>query len=183
MNTVFTTTLALAAVLTAPFAHAEDGIYLGAAIGQRSDLTLVTDGTRQDSSNDPRAFSFHGGYELNQHAALEGGYTRFGKSRFSSGASVNMGAMYLAAKGSIALSEKFSLFGKAGVARHTLKLAGTTADDGSYSKTRPMFSAGVAYRVTEQIAITAEAVDYGTLRTGAGDLKMRQLQAGVNFRF
>lgn len=183
MNTVRTSMLALAALLAAPLAQAEDPFYVGGAVGQRSNITLYTDGSAQRASNEPRAFNVHGGYEVNEHFAIEAGYTRFGKYRFGGGESINLGATYLAAKGSIALGDKFSLFGKAGIADHSLKLTGSTQDDGTYGKARPMFGAGVAYRVSEQVALKLEVLDYGTLHTGAGDLKMRQFEAGLDFRF
>jgi opacity protein-like surface antigen len=183
MNTLLAPTLALAAILSAPLAQAEDQFYLGATIGQRTVLVLDIDGTREEDSKRPRAFTVRGGYEFNEHAGIEAAYTSFGRHRFPSGASVDMGALSVAAKGSYALNDKFSLFGKAGIARHTLKLAGTASDNGSYSKARPLFGAGVAYRVIDNVALTAEVVDYGTLRTGAGELKMRQFEAGLNVRF
>lgn len=186
MNTLRTSILALAAILAAPLAQAEDikdPFYAGATIGQRSTLTLSDGVNTVKSSSEPRAFGLRGGYEFNEHFAVEGGYTRFGMYKFPGNAHINMGTLYAAAKGSFALGDKFSLFGKAGIARNTLKLVGTNSDDDSYSKTRAMFGAGVAYRVSEQVALTAEVVDYGTLRTGAGKVKMRQVEAGLNFHF
>jgi OmpA-OmpF porin, OOP family len=183
MNKLFASALALCAISAAPMAHADDPMYLGATIGQRTGLVLDTDGTRENGSNEPRSFSLRGGYEFNEHIGIEAAYTHFGKHHFASGASVDMGALSLSAKGSVALSEKVSLFGKMGVARHTLKLGGTTADNGSYSKARPLFGAGVAYRVTDHVGLTAEVVDYGTLRSGAGELKLRQFEAGINVKF
>lgn len=183
MNKLFASTLALSAILSAPLAQADDQLYVGATIGQRTGLTLDLDGTRESDTSEPRAFTLRGGVEFNEHVGIEAAYTRFGKHRFPSGASVDMGALSVAVKGSVALSDKFSLFGKAGVARHTLRLAGTSEDNGSYSKARPLFGAGVAYRITDNVAATVEVVDYGTLRTGAGELKLRQFEAGLNVRF
>lgn len=183
MNKLLASALALCAISAAPMAHADDPMYLGATIGQRTGLVLDTNGTRENGTNEPRSFSLRGGYEFNEHVGIEAAYTSFGKHHFASGASVNMGALSLAAKGSMALNDKFSLFGKAGIARHTLKLAGTADDNGSYSKARALFGAGVAYRVTEHVGLTAEVVDYGTLRTGAGELKLRQFEAGINVKF
>jgi OOP family OmpA-OmpF porin len=183
MNTLLTSTLALAAMFVAPFAQADDKVYLGGAVGQRSTLTLSTDGAQQKAINEPRSFNLHAGYEWNEHVAMEAGYTRFGKYRFAGGENISLDTLYVAAKGSVALSDRFSVFGRAGIAQHTLKLAGSTADDGKYGKARPMFGAGVAYRVSEQVALKVEVVDYGTLRTGGGDLKLRQFEAGLDFRF
>ncbi|SHH53783.1 outer membrane beta-barrel protein [Massilia sp. CF038] len=183
MNKLFASTLALAAIFSAPLAQADDSLYAGATIGQRSSVDLVLYGTRQSDTRQPRAFSLRGGYQVNDNVGIEAAYTSFGKHRFASGASVDMGALSLAVKGSIALNDKFSVFGKAGVARHTLKLTGTASDNGSDSKARALLGAGVAYRLSEQVDLTLEVVDYGTLRTGAGELKLRQFEAGINLRF
>ena len=183
MKQAATSVFSLAAVLAAPCALADEPLYLGATLGQRTELTLQANGQRQSDISEPRAFGIVGGYDVNEYLAFEAGYTNFGKHRYASGASIRMGALHVAAKGRIALNDKFSLFGKAGLARHTLKLAGTGEDDGSHSKARPMFGAGAAYRLTEKVGVTLEAVDYGTLRTGAGEIKVRQLEAGLHVKF
>lgn len=183
MNQAATSILALAAILAAPCALADEALYLGATLGQRTELTLQAGGQRQSDASEPRAFGIVGGYDFSEHLAIEAGYTSFGTHRYASGASIRMGALHVAAKGGFALNDKFSLFGKAGLVRHTLKLAGTGEDDGSHSKARPMFGAGAAYRLTEKVGVTLEVVDYGTLRTGAGEIKVRQFEAGLHVKF
>jgi len=183
MKTAATSLLALAALCAMSCAHAEDKFYLGASVGQRSALTLRANGVTEQDTSESRAFGLRGGVEIDPHWAIEGGYTSFGKHAFASGASVRLGALYLAGKGSVALGERFSLFGKVGVARQSIRLSGAGAADGSDSKARALFGAGAVYRINEQVDLSAELVDYGTVHSGAGKLTLRQLEAGLNWRF
>jgi hypothetical protein len=183
MNKLMYSTLTLAAVLTAPCAHAEDQFYVGAALGTQGNLNLATNGGIERNTNHPRAFRLSGGYQFNEHVALEAGYIGFGNFEFASGAKVDLSALHVAAKGSIALGESFSLFGKAGLARHDRDISGPTPGPGSLVRTRAMVGIGVGYRMTDRLSLTAELVDYGTIRSPGTKLTMRQLEVGLNYRF
>jgi len=183
MNKLLYSILALTAALAAPCAHAEDPFYIGAALGAQGKLNLATNGVIERNTNHPRAFRLSGGYQFNEHFALEAGYIGFGNFNFASGAEVDLSALHVAAKGSIALGESFSLFGKAGLARHDRDITGATPGAGSLVKTRAMYGIGVAYRMTEKLSLTAELVDYGTIRSPGTKLTMRQLEVGLNYRF
>jgi hypothetical protein len=183
MNKLLYSTLTLAVALAAPCAHAEDQFYIGAALGTQGKLKLATNGVIEHNTNHPRAFRLSGGYQFNEHFALEAGYTGFGNFDFASGSEVDLSAFHIAAKGSIPLGESFTLFGKAGVARHDRDITGPTVGAGSLVKTRAMLGIGVGYRITDRLSLTAEVLDYGTIKSPGTKLEMRQLEVGLNYRF
>ena len=184
MNKLLTSLLALAAILSSNLAHAEDDpFYAGAAIGAKGKLTFSRDGVSKEESNRPLSYKVFGGYQLNDNFALEAGYTNLGNFNYGSGPELDLSVAYLAAKGSIPLGESFSVYGKLGVARHGQKVSGIGAVDGSYHKVKAMFGVGTAYKLTENVSLTAEVVNYGTVKNRVGVIKARKFELGVNYSF
>ncbi len=182
MNKQLTTILALTAMLSASGARADDPFYAGAAVTGSHQLTLHRNGVKEESRSQ-HALRLSGGYQLNDNFAIEAGYVRFGDFKYASGPAVDMDAIYTAVKGSIPVGEKFSVFGKIGVAYHGQKVTGLGGVDGNYHTTKTLLSAGGAWHVTDKVALSLEVADYGTVKTRAGQVKARQLEAGLNFKF
>lgn len=127
--------LAALAVTLSPSAFADDaGWYTGFNAGQsraKIDDTRIADGLLNDGftttsiSNDDRHFGFKafGGYEFNRYFALEGGYFNLGKFGFTADTSpagslrgdIKLQGANFDAVGSVPLSDKFSLFARAGL--------------------------------------------------------------------
>ena len=182
MNKQLTTIFALAALLSAAGARANDPFYVGAAVTSSHQLTIHRSGVREDSRSQ-HALRLSGGYQFNEHFAVEAGYVRFGDFKYASGPGVDMDAAYTAIKGSMPVGEKFSLFGKVGVAYHGQRVTGLGQVDGKYNTTKTLLAAGAAWHVTDKVALSLEVADYGTVKTRAGKVKARQLEAGLNFKF
>jgi opacity protein-like surface antigen len=123
------------------------------------------------NDNDGYKFSgkVFGGVELTDKFGVEAGYTDFRKAGGNytlNGANANTetdgyGA-YVAGKASMPLNDKFSVFGKLGVAHTKAEMESATAglnrkvsDNGAYG------ALGMQYNVTPQVALTAEYERYG----------------------
>lgn len=183
MNKLSGAALTLIAALAAVPALAADDFYLGAAIGTQGKMTFSSGAGSIDNTNHPRNFSLHGGYVLSDRFAIEAGYTSFGDFKFGSVAEADLSALHLAAKASFPVSEAWSVFGKAGVVRHSIDISRAGATLVDMSKVRGLLGVGVEYHQSPKLSVALELVDYGRVREPGLDLKARQLQAGVNYRF
>ena len=100
MNKLLCTTMLLAAALAAPAARSDSpdkAWYVGAGITKPGRLYL--DG--QVNNNRPNPCSVFAGYGLTDSFAIEAGYVASGSFKFSGPASIDINAVYVAAKGSI----------------------------------------------------------------------------------
>lgn len=183
MNKKIFTIIALAAATASTPAFAEDDFYLGAAVGTKGNMSLLTPAGRAAPSNGPRSFSFYGGYRLSEYVDLEAGYTGFGHFKFGGAGDIDLTALHLALKGSIKVSESWSLFGKAGAVRHKVDTAVTGGTGRETAKVKAMFGIGAAYAVTPRLSLTAEVSDYGKVDTQNMKLKFRQAQLGLKYSF
>jgi OOP family OmpA-OmpF porin len=125
------------ALMAAPYAlAAEPGWYLGANIGQ-SQATIDTDRIRGgllgsgltagpiDENDRDGGYKLFGGYQLNRHFAVEGGYFDLGQFGFSTtttptgtlNGDIKLKGINLDLVGTLPISERFSAFGRIGVAR------------------------------------------------------------------
>ena len=110
-----------------------------------------------------------GGYEINNSWGVEAGYTDFRKSGFNytnaagvaGNGSSDGHAVYLAAKGNMPLNEQFSAFGKLGVENTHRSFSTTTGASGSDSDTGVYAGVGVQYKLSKEVALTAEYERYG----------------------
>lgn len=127
-----TTRLFAAAVLTlcgliaTPQAIAQKGWYIGGGAGSskiEDDIALgglITSGTVDGSST---GFKIFGGYQFNDHLAIDLALVDLGKAKYSgtffnapvTGGSVDIYGFNVSAVGILPVSESFRLFGKAGV--------------------------------------------------------------------
>jgi OOP family OmpA-OmpF porin len=175
------------ALMAAPFAMAQDaGWYGGANLGQSNasiddarisnDLLgsgLVT--TSIDDDDRDRGFKLFGGYQVNKYFAVEAGYFDLGQFGFvantvptgSLSGDIKIKGLNLDAVGTLPITEKFSAFGRLGVAyAHT---DGSFVGTGAVNVLNPSPSArdtnlkvglGVQYAFTEALSLRAEIERY-----------------------
>ena len=171
-----TTTLAAALALTLAAGAAQ--AQSNEARGWYGGLDLGQGRARVDGLDDNRDTSLgaNAGYRFNSNFALEGGYTRLGD--FSP--SYNARALSLSAIGLLPFEERFSLYGKAGVARTRAET--DSAIDNANSL---VFGAGVRYDITSQWFAKAGWDRYtkvGGADTGSGHADVLAVGIGLQFR-
>ena len=178
--------LALAA-LTSPLAIAQDpGWYAGANVG-RSLATIddarITSGlqagglaTSSISDRDRNhGFKLYGGYQLNRNFAIEGGYFDLGKFGYTAttvpagtlNGDIKVKGLNLDLVGIVPLTEKFSVFGRAGLnyakANDTFTSTGAVQVNNpnpSRSGTNYKLGLGVQYALTDALSVRGEAERY-----------------------
>ncbi|WP_338846411.1 outer membrane beta-barrel protein [Massilia sp. W12] len=171
-------------------AHAE-GAYAGVAL-EKSNYSIEVVGANVTSTSDkPTGFKIFGGYEFTPHLALEGGYADFGsaKTTFSSGAAtgsaeVKVSSFYLAGRGTAPINDKFSVYGKLGVARNKADVSGSglgVSVSGGGNKTDLYAAVGAAYHLTKNAAITLELESFGKVDGNGGKANIVSLGARFNF--
>lgn len=115
-----------------------------------------------------------GGFEVDKTWGIEAGYTDFRSQTYSNGSAASGNtttdghAFYVAGKGTMALNDQVSLFGKLGVAdvKTEAKVTGVTVPTSfSQSKTGAYAALGVQYNLSKQVALTAEYERYGKSRS------------------
>jgi OOP family OmpA-OmpF porin len=128
--------LALAFMVTPYAAAAEPGWYLGGDVGQsqaafdqeRISSGLLGSGLTAgpiDENDRDRGYKLFGGYQLNRYFSVEGGYFDLGRFGFSTTTTppgtlhgdIKLKGINLDLVGSLPISERFSAFGRIGVAR------------------------------------------------------------------
>jgi OOP family OmpA-OmpF porin len=181
------------AIAASSLAHAE-GAYVGAAVASAGDshIEVGAAGTpsRHDATREQTQLRFFGGYELDQHWGLEAGYHGLGGSTAfdADGARLKLRTrvLYAAAKGTWQLSEDWSLFAKAGVARSRLQMdlsSGSNTAATSTSRTGAYLSAGASWLVTRDVALQVELERINKLRYQGLELGMNRLSLGLRYNF
>ncbi len=185
-NQLLAALLSLAALMSVP-AHAE-GSYFSFGAG-RSEYRL--DGEAENKT----ALSLAYGQTVSERLGYEIGYVNFGSLGGSvSGddgtvtAKFRVQSLYLAAVGTLPLSEDFSLYGKAGIAANYVKASATIADangsvsgTGSETKFGPMLGLGLSYSFTKTVAASVEYRYFHEVVDGG--LKASALTAGLSYKF
>jgi len=198
------------ALMAAPYAlAAEPGWYLGANIGQ-SQATIDTDRIRAgllgsgltagpiDENDRDRGYKLFGGYQLSRHFAVEGGYFDLGKFGFSSSTvptgtlngEITLKGINLDLVGTLPISERFSAFGRIGVARS--QASANFAGSGAVTVLNPSPSVrsnnlkvglGVEYAFTPAFSVRTEIERYRVDDAvgNKGDVDLVSL--GVVYRF
>jgi OOP family OmpA-OmpF porin len=135
-----------------------------------------------------RTYKLFGGYEFDQNWAVEAGYTDLGKTGFFSQQGNGLGHTdmksrnaYLAAKYTVPLTERSSVYGKLGLSHSERSLAGYQgvpfigSDNGLYA------AAGMQFKLTDKVSMYAEYERYGEPRPNGP--KSSVLNAGFKFGF
>jgi OmpA-OmpF porin, OOP family len=139
------------------------------------------------------------GYGFNQYLAVEAGYMDLGKAKYSASyaggsatGELKAGGLDLVALGILPVTDKFSIFGKAGAVALKAK-SSLTADASAASATgkatanevRPLVGLGASYRIADNVDLRTE-FDYvngvgKSNKTGSMDSKM--ISVGVAYHF
>lgn len=146
-------------------AKAQD-YFAGAAIIAPGNTHLDTAAGRVESKNDPLRFKLYGGMNFSDNLALEAGYARFGKDRFSTpGAEVGIATdtLYVAARGTWHLNDSFELFGRVGVSAQRYSIDQLAGAPGHKSGFSPLLGVGLGYKLTDKVTLTLEAEHFGRI--------------------
>ena len=148
----------------------DSGWYIGANLGQ-SDIDELGE---KDTS-----FKVLGGYQINKNFAAELGYTDFGKVEIA-GQSFKGNAIELVGVGILPINDKFSVFGKLGMAM----VEGSTSGPFGSAKEdsiEPTYGIGAQFNVSPTLGLRAEYQNYPDVGDGATDVSVMSI--GVVFRF
>lgn len=168
----------IAAAALAPAAQAQN--YIGASAG-KAEQKLDVPGFVSAKDSDT-AFKLYGGHQFNKHVGIEGGYTHFGTAEAGAGES-KANAIYVAATGTLQLTDSFALIGKAGVANTRTTLSGGGLED-KYRETKPMVGVGATFAITPTALAVVEYEAFGkTVDEDGFNVKSNVLSAGVRFNF
>lgn len=198
MKPILNTLLFAAATISAaysPLALADD-FYVGLNLASKSDGYVNQTGrdgktTRADSKDGGIPVKLYGGYNLSPVLALEGGYQRFGTNHFDLPLGGQLGAeahaFYAAAKGTLALNEQWSLFGKLGVARASSKITvsglGAASDSSTANRNRLYASVGGAYAISQQLSVQLEWDRFGKVNNEGLNSNLNNLSLGLRYSF
>lgn len=189
MKKILFATIIAATTMTSLSAHAE-GAYAGLAVN-RSSAEIEVVGATSSSRDKPTGFKIYGGWEFTPNLAVEAGYADFGsaKTNFSTAAGVgsveaDLSSFYLAGRGTVPINDKFSAFGKLGLARNKSSMSGSGMGaqfSGSTNKTGLYAGVGLAYQINKSAAVTLEYESFGKFDNNGG--KGNTLSLGARFSF
>jgi len=176
---------AFIAIAASAGAHAE-GIYVGVAAGG-TNIDLDCEGAPSCDKSDT-GFKLFGGYKLTENIAVEAYYADYGKAKLSGGgvsADVKMSGFGLGVAYLGDFTTDWNGVVRAGVARNKIKVDGSapgfTSSD-SENKTKAYVGAGVGYKLTKEVALTA-AIDYTEGEFQGDKAKTTLYTIGVNYNF
>ena len=189
-------------------AAADNGWYLGAGVGRSDardlsgiDSTLAGYGITSRSSIDDSAtaWKLFGGYQVNKHFGLEGGYADLGRYDINSsvtapGAGPGAGnweadnVWSLAAVGYLPIHDRFSAFGKAGLAYSRVNFTHSSpgaAVNASDNTTNPLFGLGLKYDFTKNASVRGEFERYQNLANASttGETSVNVWSLGMQYLF
>ena len=198
------------AALASPAAIAQDsGWYGGANVGQsratiddaRIRSGLLSPGfTSVTIADDNRStdFKIFGGYQLNNNFALEGGYFDLGRFGYTAttvpagtlNGSMKVRGLNLDVVGTLPLSERFSVFGRAGI--NYAQTKDHFSSTGAVTVTNPnpserganyKIGAGLQYAITDALSIRGELERY-RVKDGVGNRgHIDMASVGLIYRF
>jgi OOP family OmpA-OmpF porin len=203
---------AFAFVLSSGMVHAQSadktGWYAGLDIGRSRlgmsgsdvDGALANQGVASATSLDQSDTSFgvNGGYRFNRYFALEGALERLGRFDYTASTGTDTidgkfkaSALSLAGVGIYPLSQQWSLYGKAGLARTDATLeassesGATTVSNASHNGTGLLVGAGVTYDIDRTFFAKAGWDRYTKVgddsSTGSGPIDLYMLGVGMRF--
>lgn len=167
-------------------AHAES-TYLGAGItSSRYDVNINLGSFINHKSSTSVSAKLFAGYALDKTWALEAGYADLGKvstdwsfSGRRGTAKLGVQSFYAAGKGTAAINDQFSLFGKLGVAHSKFEQSGFPSG-GDETKTGLYGSVGAEFSLSKQTSLSLEWERYGQSNAYT---KNGSLTAAVRYSF
>lgn len=136
--------LLLSTAVAVPAFAADNGGYVGVKVG---DAKYQADSV---TTNDPTAYGVFGGYSFNKNIAVEVEYLAIDKVNTGANTDARGSAWAVAAVGSYPFNDSFSLFGKLGVARTSVK---TGPSGNKLDKSSGTYGLGGQYNVNQSVGI------------------------------
>ena len=170
MKKLFVAVIASVAAMSAAQAQqTAPRAYVGAGIATADHDYKISGATNVDTSGYKPSGKLFGGYDFNQTWGVEAGYTDFRKSRVSytrngvnGGGETKGESIYVAAKATMPVNERVSLYAKLGAARNKSELvAVNAAQNMSHSKTEAYGALGAQYALNQDVSLIAEYERYG----------------------
>lgn len=201
--------LGLAALASLSVMAQDSGWYGGANVGRsaatiddaRINSGLIGNGFRSSTIvDDDRStgYKIFGGYQLNRNFAVEGGYFDLGKFGYTAttqppgtlNGNIKLRGLNLDLVGILPLTDKFSAFGRAGVAYAQARdsFSGTgavhvTNPNPGKNDTNYKFGLGLQYAFTESLAMRAEAERYRVNDAVGNKGHIDLVSVGLIYRF
>ncbi len=202
--------LAVLAAIASPWATAQDaGWYGGASVGRSAatiDDARINSGllgggfTSSTIVDDDRStgYKIFGGYQLNKNFAVEGGYFDLGKFGYTAttqpagtlNGNIKLRGLNLDLVGILPLTDKFSAFGRAGLAyaqaRDSFSGSGAVRVNNpnpSKNDTNYKVGLGLQYAFTESLALRAEAERYRVNDAVGNKGHVDLVSVGLIYRF
>jgi len=173
---------ALLTLLAAPIGAQAGEFYVGASIGQ-AELSEDFDGFAVDE--DSTAYRLVAGWSFNDYFALEGGYHNFGdfEQEFDDlgtpvTVSLSADGFTLGAVGSLPVTDRFSLIGRAGWYFWDGDAEINDVSQATPEDSNLYLGGGVTFDVTERFQLTGDWTRYEL-----EDVTSNVISVGVQFRF
>jgi hypothetical protein len=172
----------MATCILMPITANAEGFFVGGSIGSAS-LSQDFDGLTVDDST--TSFRLVAGWRFNEYFSVEGGYNSFGKFKddvdiagVPTSVSLTADGFTLGLGGSIPLSDRFSLIGRAGMFfwNGTAEINSVTQADPGDSN--PFFGAGAQFAISSKFLINADFTRYEV-----EDANSDVLSVGFEYRF
>jgi OOP family OmpA-OmpF porin len=170
------------AALTPSLAFADKGLFVAASVGS-AELSESFDGFDVDANS--TAYRFTVGWRFNDYLAIDGGYHNFGRfdQTFDDAGtpidvSLKADGFTLGAIGSLPISDRFSLFARAGAFFWDGDAEINNVSAASPEDTNFYFGAGARLALTERLSATVDGSRYDLDGTDS-----TVLSVGLDFRF
>ncbi len=183
--------------------------YVGGSLGQNSarfdsnDFATGLAAVTETQDKKETAYKLFVGYDFSKFLAVEAGYANLGTptyryafGAFTGAAEMDQSALFVAAKGTFAVNERFGVFGKLGLTRNKAEVTGSTNSpaldalvgtpfSASKSKVRPLIGIGAEWNMNKNLSLRAELEDFGKFgdTNTTGVTKARLFSIGAAYRF
>lgn len=184
--------MALLGIVSAiPFSVQAQGGYMGLNVGRASndpDIGGVTVVSRDEKNT---GFKLYGGYGFTRNWGAEVGFADLGKvnnvyrvGTTNIALNYRTKSLYAAGTGTLPLSDRFSLFGKLGVAANRTSGSASGAGltfNGRGTEASLMGGIGAKFDFTPNLGVVLEYEDFGKIDDGGA--KANMWSAGVRYKF
>lgn len=162
---------------------------------KKEDFTAIGAPNRSFDERD-RGFKVYGGYRFFENFAVEAQYARLGKSEIRYSTPIGLrgtekyevSSLSVAAVGLLPVSDKFTLFAKAGPSFNEAKSSFSTNTLGAGSKGRKtglLAGIGASYKLTENLLARAELENFSRVGDAAkgGRSSVSMVSLGLAYQF